>query len=56
VALLEGVGDVLEEDEAQDDVLVFGRVHVVAQRVGRGEEVLLFLAQRGNQLPAMNLN
>ena len=32
---LEGVGDVLEEDQAEDDVLVLGRVHVVAQRVGR---------------------
>ena len=31
---LEGVGDVLEEDQAEDDVLVLGRVHVVAQRVG----------------------
>jgi hypothetical protein len=32
---LEGVGDVFEEDEAEDDVLVFRRVHVVAQLVGR---------------------
>ena len=46
VALLEGVGDVLEEDEAQDDVLVLGGVHVVAQRVGRGPE-LRFKAQWG---------
>jgi len=30
----EGVGDVFEEDEAEDDVLVFRRVHVVAQLVG----------------------
>ena len=34
VLRLEGVGDVLEEDQAEDDVLVLGRVHVVAQRVG----------------------
>ena len=27
VALLEGVGDVLEEDQAEDDVLVLGGVH-----------------------------
>ena len=38
---LEGVGDVLEEDQAEDDVLVLGRVHVVAQRVGRGPELRL---------------
>ena len=36
---LEGVGDVLEEDQAEDDVLVLGRVHVVAQRVGGGPEL-----------------
>lgn len=33
---LEGVGDVLQEDQAKDDVLVLGRVHIVAQRVGGG--------------------
>jgi hypothetical protein len=32
--VLEGVGDVLQEDQAEDDVLVFRRVHVVAQLVG----------------------
>jgi len=32
--LLEGIGDVFEEDEAEDDVFVFRRVHVVAQLVG----------------------
>jgi hypothetical protein len=31
---LEGIGDVFEEDEAEDDVLVFRRVHVVAELVG----------------------
>ena len=36
---LEGVGDVLEEDQAEDDVLVLRRVHVVAQRVGGGPEL-----------------
>jgi hypothetical protein len=34
VLLLERVGDVLEEDQAQHDVLVLGRIHVRAQRVG----------------------
>ena len=34
VLRLEGVADVLEEDQAQDDVLVLGGVHVVAQGVG----------------------
>ena len=33
VVLFETVRDVLEEDEAQDDVLVFRRVHVAAQLV-----------------------
>ena len=36
---LEGVGDVLEEDQAEDDVLVLGRVHVVAERVGGRPEL-----------------
>jgi hypothetical protein len=31
---LEGVEDVFEEDEAEDDVLVFRRVHIVAELVG----------------------
>ena len=34
VLLLEGIGDVLEEDQAQDDMLVLGGVHAAAQRVG----------------------
>ena len=46
VLLIEGVGDVLEEDEAEDDVLVFGRVHVVAQLVS-GEPELGFEADVG---------
>jgi hypothetical protein len=36
---LEGVGDVFEEDEAEDDVLVFRRVHVVAELVGGEPEL-----------------
>ena len=47
VLLLEGVGDVLEEDQAEDDVLVLGRVHVVAQLVGRLPELLLEAEVRG---------
>jgi hypothetical protein len=39
VVLLEGVGDVLEEDETQDDVLVLGRVHAAAQGVGHLPEL-----------------
>ena len=31
---LEGVGDVLEEDQSEDDVLVLSRVYVVAQGSG----------------------
>lgn len=36
---LEGVGNVFEEDQAKDDVLVFRRVHVVAQRIGGSPEL-----------------
>ena len=41
VLLLEGVGDVLQEDQAEDDVLVLGRVHVVAELVGGQPEFAL---------------
>src|SRR5258708_7920967 len=41
VLRFEGVGDVLEEDQPEDDVFVFGRVHVVAQCVGSGPELRL---------------
>jgi hypothetical protein len=34
VLRLEGVGDVLEEDQAEHDMLVLGGVHAAAQRVG----------------------
>ncbi len=34
VVFLKGIRDVFEEDEAEDDVLVFGRVHVGAELVG----------------------
>ena len=39
VLFLEGVRDVLEEDEAEDNVFVFRRVHVVAQLVGGEPEL-----------------
>ena len=39
----ETVGDVLEEDQAEDDVLVLGRVHVATELVG-GEPKLGFKA------------
>src|SRR5438477_7098385 len=35
------VGDVLQEDRAEDDVLVLGRVHVVTQSVGSGPHLRL---------------
>ena len=38
VALLEGVGDVLQEDQTEHDVLVLGGVHVVPQLIGGGPE------------------
>jgi len=34
VLRLEGIGDVLQEDQAKDDVLVLGGVHAAAQRIG----------------------
>ena len=46
---LEGVGDVFEEDEAEDDVLVFRSIHVVAQFIG-GEPVLGLEANGGRGL------
>ena len=45
---LEGVGDVFEEDEAEDDVLVLRRVHVVAELVG-GEPELGLEADGGGR-------
>src|SRR5262249_46255684 len=39
--LLEGVGDGLEEDEAEDDVLVLGGFHVPAELVRSLPELLL---------------
>ncbi len=36
---VEGVGDVFEEDEAEYDVLVFRRIHVVAELVGGEPEL-----------------
>jgi hypothetical protein len=38
---LEGVGNVFDEDEAKDNVLVFGSVHIGAQLVGGGPECFL---------------
>jgi hypothetical protein len=43
---LEGIGDVFEEDEAEDDVLVLRRVHVIAELVG-GEPELGLEAEIG---------
>jgi hypothetical protein len=41
VALLEGVGNVFEEDQAEDDVFVVGGVHVAAEFVRGLPEGLL---------------
>ena len=54
VLRLEGVGDVLEEDQAEDDVLVLGRVHVVAQRVG-GRPELGLEAEVGGGVAVLDL-
>ena len=46
VPFLEGIGDVFQEDEAEDHVLVLGRVHAAAQGV-RHAPKLGFVAGRG---------
>ena len=46
--LLEGVGDVLEKDQPQHDGLVLGRIHVVAELVGREAELGLKPEIRGS--------
>jgi hypothetical protein len=43
----EGVGDVFEEDQAEDGVLVNGGVEVRPQLVGGGPELLVELAEEG---------
>ena len=43
--LLEGVGVIFEEDEAEDDVLVLGCVHAAPQRVGHLPELGLVARQ-----------
>jgi hypothetical protein len=43
------VGDVLEEDQSENHVLVLRRVHVIAQRIGRGPQ-LRFKAEIGTRL------
>src|SRR5215469_1428480 len=39
VLFLESVGNVLEEDQTEDDVLVLGRVHIGSELVCRGPEL-----------------
>ena len=46
VPLLEGIGDVFQKDETQDDVLVFRRIHRAAQGVGHLPKLAL-IARRG---------
>ena len=46
VALLEGVGDVLQEDQSKDDVLVLGGVHASTQGVGHLPELGLVAGRR----------
>ena len=49
---LEGVGDVLKKDQPEDDVLVLGRVHVVAQRIGCRPQLRL-KAESRSTFPAL---
>jgi len=41
MALLEGIEDILDEDQTKGDVLVFAGVHVAAHLVSSGPEFLL---------------
>ena len=41
VVLLEGVGDIFEEDVAENDVLILRRIHVVPQLISREPELRL---------------
>ena len=52
VHLLECVGDVLEEDEPENDVLVLGRIHRAAQSVGHAPQLGL-VARRGALIPSL---
>jgi hypothetical protein len=47
VLLFEGIRDVFEEDQPEDDVLVLGCVHVAAQRVGGLPELVFETEIRG---------
>jgi Family of unknown function (DUF6364) len=47
VLLFEGVGDVLEEDEAEDDVLGLGRVHAAAKGIGHLPQLGFIADRRG---------
>jgi hypothetical protein len=55
VLLLERVGDVLEEDEAEDDVLVLGGVHVRPEGARRVPELLLEPEVRAGAVPRLLL-
>jgi hypothetical protein len=47
VLLFEGIRDVFEEDQPEDDVLVLGCVHVAAQRIGGLPELIFETEVRG---------
>jgi hypothetical protein len=55
VLRLEGVGDVLEENQAEDDVFVLGRVHVVAQCIGHLPELGLISEITGRLVVTIRL-
>jgi hypothetical protein len=55
VLLLERVGDVLEEDEAEDDVLLLARVHVRPEGVRGLPELLLETEVRAGAVPRLLL-
>ena len=39
--LHERIGDVFEENQAQDDVFIFGGIHIAAQLIRGGPELIL---------------
>ena len=54
-AFLKGVGDVLEEDEAKDDVLVLGGIHAAPQGIGHAPIVGLVACILGFIVRGSNL-
>ena len=49
---VKGIADVLQEDQPQDDVLVFSSVHVVAELIRRQPQLGFNANSRGRNAPS----